>query len=351
MGIRKQSWGQTRDGRSVDLYTLTNGFGLEAAISTYGGVVVRLTAPDRNNVLADITLGYDSVTEYEDDSCYFGCLVGRVANRIANAAIVLNGTEYGLDRNHGSHQLHGGALGFHTKVWEAVESEDTDRPSLVLACESADGEQGFPGRLSVRVRFTLADDGLRLDFSAASDAPTVVNMTNHSYFNLSGAEGVDCLGHVLTIPAGRFLETDRELIPTGRLLETAGTPLDFTRPAAIGERIDADFTPLDIGSGYDHCYVLEPADEALRLAASVHEPESGRGMEVWTDNPAVQFYSGNYIPNGLPGKGGTVYRKRAGFCLEAQEYVDAPNRAGFPSIELEPGDEYRRSILYKFYVR
>ena len=205
--------------------------------------------------------------------------------------------------------------------------------------------------MQVRVAFTLTEDGLRLDFGATADRTTVVNMTNHSYFNLSGDPASNCLGHVLTIPSGWFLETDRELIPTGRLVETTGTPLDFTRPAPIGERIGADSTALSIGSGYDHCYVLDPADEPFRLAATVHEPASGRGMEVWTDNPALQFYSGNYIPEGLPGKGGAVYGKRSGFCLEAQEYVDAPNRAGFPSIILEPGDEYRRTIVYKFFVK
>jgi aldose 1-epimerase len=247
--------------------------------------------------------------------------------------------------------LHGGSRGFHSRVWQVESVNDGAEPGLVLTHVSRDGEQGYPGNLEARVVYSLTDDGLRMDFSATTDRRTVVNMTNHSYFNLSGRPGSDCLGHVLTIPARRYIETDRELIPTGRLAEVDGTPLDFTGGASMGSRIEADFPALAIGQGYDHFFVLDDDSEGVKLAASVHEPASGRGMEVWTTKPGVQFYSGNHIPEGLAGMDGAVYGKRFGFCLEAQGFVDAPNRAGFPSVVLEPGAVYRQSIMYKFFVK
>ena len=351
MGIAQKQWGVARDGTPVDLFTLTVASGMEASIATYGGVVVRLTAPDREGVMADVTLGYQSLDGYFDDGCFFGCLVGRVANRIANASFFLDGREHRLDQNHGSHHLHGGSRGFHSRVWQVDSVTDGVEPGLTLTHVSRDGEQGYPGNLKATVVYTLTEDGLRLDFSATTDRLTVVNMTNHSYFNLSGQPGSDCLGHVLTIPAHRYIETDRELIPTGRLAEVDGTPLDFTGGVSMGSRIDADFPALAIGQGYDHFFVLDDEGEGVKLAASVHEPVSGRGMEVWTTNPGVQFYSGNHIPEGLAGMDGAFYGKRFGFCLEAQGFVDAPNRAGFPSVVLEPGAVYRQSIMYKFFVK
>ena len=348
MQLSGRPFGTTRDGVPVELYTLSNGAGMEADIATYGGTLVRLTAPDRDGNMADVVLGYDTLDGYLDDRCYFGRLVGRVANRIGEARLILDGEEFALDRNHGRHHLHGGARGFHSRVWTAEASPDTD--ALTLTYESRDREQGYPGNLTASAVYSMTEDGLRLDFSASTDRATPVNLTGHAYFNLTGRPGADCLGHVLTIPASRCLETDGELIPTGGLAEVAGTPLDFTAGVAIGARIRQDFLPLAVGRGYDHCYVLDgPA--GLKQAASVVEPESGRGLEVWTTQPCVQFYSGNHIPEGLPGKAGAVYGERSGLCLEPQGFVDAPGHAAFPEVILRPGGTYRQTILYRFFVK
>jgi len=350
MQLSSRSFGSTRDGIPVELYTLSNAAGMEADIATYGGALVRLTAPDRDGGMADVVLGYDTLDGYLDDSCFFGRLVGRVANRIGGAHMVLDGVEYELDRNNGRHHLHGGAGGFHSRVWKAEPIETSAGPALALRYESPDGEQGYPGNLAVSAVYTMTDEGLRLDFSAATDKATAVNLTAHPYFNLSGRQGTDCLGHILTIPARRCLETDTELIPSGCLSEVAGTPLDFTAGVAIGVRIRQDFLPLANGHGYDHCYVLDRRT-GLRPAASLVEPVSGRGLEVLTTQPCVQFYSGNFIPEGLPGKDGAVYGERSGLCLEPQGFVDAPGHAAFPDVTLLPGEAYRQTILYRFFVK
>ncbi|WP_272701626.1 aldose epimerase family protein [Desulfovibrio sp. Fe33] len=350
MQLSKRAFGVTGDGESVDIYTLANEAGMEADIITYGGTLVRLTAPDRNGNLADVVLGYDTLDEYLSDSCYFGRLVGRVANRIGGARLTLDGDKFELDRNLGRHHLHGGRRGFHSRVWKASSIETEIGSGLVLTYESPDGEQGYPGNLAVSAVYTLTADGLRLDFSAATDRATAVNLTGHGYFNLSGRPGANCLGHVLTIPALRYLETDEELIPTGRLADAAGTPLDFSDGVGVGERIGNAFPPLVAAHGYDLCYVLD--DRAgLRQAASVFEPVAGRGMEVWTTQRCLQFYSGNHIPEGLPGKGGAVYGEWSGLCLEPQGFVDAPGHADFPQVTLRPGEAYNQSILYKFFVK
>lgn len=350
MQLSSRSFGSTRDGIPVELYTLSNAAGMEADIATYGGALVRLTAPDRDGGMADVVLGYDTLDGYLDDSCFFGRLVGRVANRIGGAHMVLDGMEYELDRNNGRHHLHGGAGGFHSRVWKAEPIETSAGPALALRYESPDGEQGYPGNLAVSAVYTMTDEGLRLDFSAATDKATAVNLTAHPYFNLSGRQGTDCLGHILTIPARRCLETDTELIPSGCLSEVAGTPLDFTAGVAIGARIRQDFLPLANGHGYDHCYVLDRRI-GLRPAASLVEPVSGRGLEVLTTQPCVQFYSGNFIPEGLPGKDGAVYGERSGLCLEPQGFVDAPGHAAFPDVTLLPGEAYRQTILYRLFVK
>lgn len=349
MTVRREAWGEAR-GRPVHLYTLA-GNGLEVSVATYGGVVVRLTAPDRGGNAANVTLGYDSLDEYINDSCYFGCIVGRVANRIGNGRFTLAGTEHVLDRNHGDHQLHGGAKGFHTRVWDAEAGETPDGPRLRLTRTSPDGEQGYPGTVEARVDFTLSGNGLRLDFSATTDKPTPVNMTNHSYFNLSGRPGSSCLDHRLAIPAGRILETDGALIPTGALAEVAGTPFDFRSGESVGARIMEAGAPLSAGRGYDHYFVLDHGSTRLKTAASVFDPESGRAMEVRTTHPGVQFYSGNHIPEGLPGRSGARYNPRCGFCLEAHGYADAPNHPGFPSVTLPPGETLHHTILYTFAVK
>jgi aldose 1-epimerase len=346
MTIRSEAWGEA-GGRPVHLYTLAAN-GLEVSVATYGGVIVRMMVPDSVGNTANVTLGYDSVDGYINDSCYFGCIVGRVANRIGHARFTLDGTEHVLDRNHGDHQLHGGARGFHARVWNAQAEETPDGPRLRLTRTSPDGEQGYPGTVEARVDYTLLRDGLRLDFVAATDKPTPVNMTNHSYFNLSGRAGSSCLDHRLSIPAGRILETDTALIPTGGLAGVAGTPFDFRSGEAVGARIMEESAPLSVGRGYDHYFVLDDGSARLKTAATVYDPASGRAMEVGTTHPGVQFYSGNHIPEGLPGCDGARYVPRCGFCLEAHGYVDAPNHPGFPPVTLLPGETMHHTIIYKF---
>jgi len=348
MSIKREQWGVMPDGTQVELFTLVNGRGMEASIATYGGIITRLTAPDRDGNFDDVVLGYDSLEEYLDDCCFFGCIVGRVANRIAGARFSLNGKVYELDRNHGEHQLHGGSKGLNTRVWQAGASETPTGPCLTLTYLSRDGEQGYPGNLEVMVSYTMTDDGLLMGYRAVTDKPTVVNMTNHSYFNLSGCPDTECLGHVLTIPASRYLAIDKEQIPTGELASVAETPLDFNSPAAIGSRIGDDSEPLSIGQGYDHYYILDDESASLRLAGRALEPDAGRVLEVHTTMPGVQFYSGNHMPESVPGKAGVEYGFRSGLCLEAQGYSDAPNRPEFPSVVLQSDEKYHHIILYQF---
>ncbi|WP_207264639.1 aldose epimerase family protein [Desulfovibrio sp. Huiquan2017] len=350
MSLNRRSFGTTGDGTPVELFTLANGAGMEADICTYGGALVRLTAPDRDGVPADVVLGYDDLDGYLNDACCFGRLVGRVANRIGGARLVLDGETFALDRNDGRNHLHGGSGGFHSRVWEAEPVETESGSGLALTYKSRDGEQGYPGNLTVSAVYVLTGDGLRLDFSATTDRTTVVNLTAHPYFNLTGRPGTDCLDHILTIPAQRFLATNREMIPTGDLAEVAGTPMDFRIGTAVGARLGQDFPPLAFGGGYDHCFVLDERN-GLKLAGAVFEPRSGRGLEVWTTQPCVQFYSGNHIPEGLPGKGGAVYGERSGLCLEPQGFVDAPGHAAFPQVTLRPGQICNQTILYNFFVK
>ena len=351
MSITSQKWGFMPDGTPVELFTLVNGRGMEASIATYGGIITRLTAPDRAGIMADVVLGYDSLDEYLNDCCFFGCAVGRVANRISGARFTLNGVEHVLDRNHGKHQLHGGSEGFNTRVWQADGAETPDGPRLTLTYLSRDGEQGYPGNLDVTISYTLIDNGLRVDYRATTDMPTVVNLTNHSYFNLSGHPEKDCLDHVLTIPASRFMVTDEDQIPTGELADVAGGPLDFTGSPTIGSRIDAKCEPLVIGQGYDHYFVLDDDSESLRLAARAYELTTGRILEVHTTKPGVQFYSGNHMPASIFGKSGIVYGFRSGFCLETQAYTDAPNRQDFLSIVLQPDEKYNHTSEYYFLTK
>lgn len=351
MTISREKWGTLPDGRSVELISLVNDSGFEASISTYGGIVTRLLVPDGSGKSVDVTLGYDTLDEYLNDSCYFGCLVGRVANRISYASFGLDGTIHTLDQNHGDHQLHGGARGFNTRLWQAEIGETVDGPCLTLSRTSPDGEQGYPGTLDVSVAFTLMNEGLRLDFSATTDAPTTVSLTNHSYFNLSGEADSDCLNHEVRIASSRYLETDEMQLPTGQLALVAGTPMDFRKMTPVGQRVSASHEALDVGKGYDHFYVLDDEEPEMRLAAEVHDPKSDRHLEVWTTYPGVQLYSGNHISQALPGKGGLVYGPHSGLCLEAHGFVDAPNQPGFPSMRLDPEERYSETTLYKFCVK
>lgn len=348
-GITKQPFGKTQNGTPVDLYTLRNANGVEVRITNYGGIVTHFIAPDRNGKMGDVVLGYDSVQEYEKDSPYFGCLVGRYGNRIAKGKFVLNGKTYSLAVNNGVNALHGGLRGFDKVVWSA-EAVQGAEPTLALSYLSKDGEEGYPGNLAVKAVYTLtSDNGLRLDYTATTDKDTVVNLTQHSYFNLKG--GGDILSHEAMLNASAFTPVDSTLIPTGEIRKVAGTPFDFTKPTAIGARIDAKDEQLKFGGGYDHNWVIDQKKPAeLTLAARVKEPSTGRVLEVLTTEPAVQFYCGNFLDGKLKGKYGIVYGHRTGFCLEPQHYPDSPNQPKFPTVVLKPGQTYKNTIVYRLSV-
>jgi len=347
--MKKQLFGKTAAGVEVDLYTLANGNGVEAAITTYGGIVVSLKTPDRAGLSSDVVLGFDSLDGYLKGHPYFGALIGRYGNRIAKGRFKLNGVEYKLAVNNGENHLHGGIQGFDKAVWTARDVSTPEAASLELTYLSKDCEEGYPGNLSVTVTYTLtAKNDFKIDYLAATDKDTVVNLTNHSYFNLAGQGQGEILGHEVTINAGRFLPVDAGLIPTGERKAVQGTPFDFTRPMTIGARIHQDDEQLKRGKGYDHCYVLNGSGGALALAARVHEPKSGRVMEVLTTEPALQLYTGNFLDGTLTGKGGKVYQFRYGFCMETQHYPDSPNQPDFPSVVLKPGAKYQTTTVYRF---
>jgi len=350
--VNKQGFGRTEDGTMVELYVLSNDNGMEAAIATYGGILVRLSTPDRNGRPADIVLGFDTLDGYLKGHPYFGSIVGRYGNRIARGRFTLNGIEYKLATNNGQNHLHGGLKGFDKAVWEAREVSGPGGEGVELSHFSKDGDEGYPGNLSVKVTYTLNDrNELAIDYLATTDRDTVVNLTNHTYFNLAGQGEGDILAHELMLLASRFTPVDKGLIPTGELRSVKGTPFDFTKPAPIGARIGQDDEQLQFGSGYDHNFVLDHAGGALAKAAEVREPKTGRVVEVWTTEPGVQFYSGNFLDGSLTGKGGKVYRKRYGFCLETQHFPDSPNRPEFPSVVLKAGGVFRTKTVWKFSAR
>jgi aldose 1-epimerase len=345
--VNHQPYGKMPDGTAVELYTLSNANGMRAEIITYGGAVVRLTAPDRTGKFADIVLGMDSLDGYRAEPNYFGALIGRYGNRIGHAAFPLEGKTYQLPKNDGENTLHGGAHGFDKHVWKARAVGG----GLELTYVSADGEEGFPGTLTAKVVYTLTDQNeLKLDYTATTDKPTVVNLTNHSYFNLAGSGTV--LQHQVTILADRFTPVDKGLIPTGELRAVKGTPFDFTAATAIGARIDAKDEQIQFGKGYDHNWVLTSGGgSTAKKAAEVFEPTTGRVMEVWTTEPGLQFYTGNFLDGKVTGKGGVAYPFRAAFCMETQHFPDSPNHPKFPTTELKPGTTYRTTTIYKFSAR
>lgn len=348
MDIKKQPFGKTESGMPVDLLTLSNDNGLEVKISNYGGIVVSVMTPDRNGEFGDIVLGFDTLEEYVQQNPYFGCIVGRCANRIAQGKFRLNGVAYKLARNNGQNHLHGGIRGFDKVVWTAEAVTGEGEVGLKLTYLSRDGEEGYPGNLSVEVIYTSTHQNeLKIDYAATTDQVTIVNLSNHSYFNL--AEAGDVLGHEIMINADRFTPVDETLIPTGELRAVKGTPMDFTQPTLIGARINQPDEQLQLAGGYDHNWVLNNPEGSLILAARVKEPTSGRVMEVYTTQPGVQFYTGNFLDE-LVGKGGRVYRKRSGFCLETQHFPDSPNQPGFPSVVLRPGERYAHTTVFKFAV-
>jgi len=348
--ITREPFGTTKDGKPVDLYTLRNARGVEARIMNYGGIVVSLKVLDKNGQLGDVVLGYDTLAEYEKETPYFGCLVGRYGNRIAKGKFTLNGKEYILATNNPPNALHGGLKGFDKVVWQAHASESKLGPTLELRYLSKDGEEGYPGNLAVTAVYTLtADNALRLDYTATCDQDTVVNLTQHSYFNLAGKG--DILGHVVYLNADKFTPVDSTLIPTGELRPVDGTPFDFRKPTAIGARVNQADEQLKFGGGYDHNWVINKKPGELALMARVTEPTTGRVLEVLSTEPGLQFYCGNFLDGTLKGKGGWVYQHRNGFCMEPQHYPDSPNQPQFPSVVLKPGHAYRNTIIYRFSVR
>jgi aldose 1-epimerase len=350
--VNKEPFGETPEGKRVDLYTLENANGVTVQIMTHGATIVSLNVPDRNGKMADVVLGFDNLTDYISDSPYFGCVVGRVGNRIARGKFHLNGETYTLAINNDLNHLHGGLKGFDKQVWKAKVISKSDEPSIRFSYKSADGEEGYPGVLKCSVTYTLTEDnGIRMDYVAESSEATPKNLTNHSYFNLAGQGNGNILGHELTLQAPWTTPVDETLIPTGEILSVKGTPFDFTTPHAIGERIEADDEQIQFGGGYDHNFVFDHPYGVLSLVGSVYEPTSGRVMKILTTEPGVQFYSGNFLDGTLTGKDGKVYKHRYGFCLETQHFPDSPNQPQFPSTILEPGDTYESTTIYQFSTR
>jgi len=340
--VRKSSFGKLPDGTAVDLYTLTNANGVVAKVTSYGTIITELRVPDRQGRLGDVVLGFDNLEQYVKGHPCFGCTVGRVANRIAKGRFTLDGRTYVLAVNDGPNHLHGGLQGFDKKVWKA---EAQPGAAVKFTYTSPDGEEGYPGTLAVTVTMALTDrNELRLDYYATTDKPTPVNLTNHSYFNLAGHG--DALRHELMIAADYYTPSDSTSIPTGEIKAVKGTPLDFTRPQAIGSRLGQLH---NVPVGYDNNYVLNGGGKGVALAARVHEPESGRAMEVHTTEPGVQLYTANYLEGSLRGKGGEVYRQHAAFCLETQHFPDSVNKPGFPPVILRPGQSYQQTTVFRFF--
>jgi aldose 1-epimerase len=350
--LTKTDFGSDASGRPLHLYTLANRHGLKVSITNYGGAIVSILAPDRQGRTADVVLGFDTAQGYLGQHPFFGVIVGRYANRIAKARFKLDGVEYRLAANEGQNHLHGGLRGFDKVFWEAREVSGPDGPALELSYLSKDGEEGYPGNLSVRVTYSLSDAGeLRVDYHATTDKATVLNLTNHSYFNLAGEGSGDILNHVLTLYASRFTPVAKDLIPTGELRSVEGTPFDFRKPTPIGARINADDEQLRFAGGYDHNFVLDSGGSpSPALAARVLEPNSGRVLEILTTEPGIQFYTGNFLDGSVKGKGGKAYPKRSGFCLETQHFPDSPNQPSFPSTVLRPGQEFHSTTIYRFTV-
>jgi aldose 1-epimerase len=349
--VSKESFGKTADGQNVDIYKLTNSRGAEVKITNYGGTVTSLKVPDRQGKFADVVLGFDNLDDYLKATAFFGAIIGRYGNRIAKGRFTLHGVEYKLAVNNGENHLHGGIKGFDKVVWNARPVKLPNGAALVLTYLSKDGEEGYPGNLSVKVVYTLTNtNDLKIDYSATTDKDTVVNLTHHSYFNLSGQGNGDILNHQLWINAERFTPTDAGSIPTGELRNVHGTPFDFTRPTAIGARINQDDEQLKLAKGYDHNFVLNGQMGVLRRVARASDPASGRVLEVWTTEPGIQFYTGNFLDGTLTGKDGKVYQQRYGFCLETQHYPDSPNKPSFPTTTLRKGARYHTTTIYRFSV-
>lgn len=354
--VASRSFGKLSDGREARVFTLANKSGFTAEITDLGGIIVSIRAPDRAGKMADVILGVSSAGEFEAKAAGFNAITGRYANRIAAGRFTLDGKEYPLATNSTSGgvpvHLHGGKRGFNRAVWRAETTTRDGLPALRLRHRSPDGEEGYPGNLDVEVTYSVtADNALRIDYAANTDAPTHVNLTNHAYFNLKGEGDGDILDHMLTVRAARYTPVLPSLIPTGELAPVAGTPFDFTRPRRIGERINADHPQIVLGRGYDHNFVLDSQDGSLALAATVHEPASGRVLEVLTTEPGVQLFTSNHFAGKLAGKSGRAYPRFGGFCLETQHYPDSPNQPSFPSTVVRPGKPYASTTVFRFSTR
>lgn len=348
-GIESSEFGSL-GGETVALFTLTNASGAKVGIIEYGGIVVSLEVPDRDGNLGDVVLGFDTLEAYVADTPYFGAITGRYANRIANGRFELDGTVYELPVNNGPNSLHGGIKGFDKVIWKGTPTASGDGVEMVYV--SADGEEGYPGELSSKVTYTWTDaNELVIEYESTTDKATVINLTNHSYFNLRDGGATPILDHEMMINADTYTPVDATSIPTGEIASLDDTPLDFRTPTAIGARIGDDHEQIGFGAGYDHNYVLNPSDEGQTLAATVYDPHSGRAMDVLTEEPGVQFYSGNFLDGHHVGKGGVAYQHRSGLCLETQHYPDSPNQADFPSTVLRPEETYSTTTVYRFYAR
>ena len=347
--IEKEPFGLTNEGKQVDLFKISHQDGMIVTIINYGAIVTSLFVPDKEGVLADIVLGYETLKEYVEDRSYFGATVGRIGNRVADGKFVLDGVEYELARNDGENHLHGGIKGFNKRIWVPEIIDRRGIPTLKMTYLSKDGEEGYPGNLRISVSYSLTNDnGLKIDYAAETDKLTILNPTHHSYFNLSGAGNGEILDHVLTINADTFTPVREGLIPIGEIRDVTGTPLDFRNPKAIGERINANDEQITLGLGYDHNWVLNNWDSSLNLAVTLYDSRSGRFMEVFTTEPGMQFYSGNFLDGSITGKEGKIYHHRSALCLEADHFPDSPNQPDFPPVTLGPGETYEQTTIYRF---
>jgi aldose 1-epimerase len=352
--VKVSAFGKTDDGGSVSRYVLTNSKGVEAVLINYGASLVSLKVPDRNGKSADVVLGYDDIGGYEKDKAFFGASIGRYGNRIAGGQFTLDGTTFHVPKNDGPNSLHGGSPGFNKRLWTAVDRSNASAQIVEFSYTSPDGEEGYPGTLKVKVTYTLPADKneLQIDYAATTDKDTVLNLTNHSYFNLSGDMSQEILKHELLLHASEFTPVDATLIPTGELRPVKGTPFDFEKATAIGSRINQDDEQLKFGKGYDHNWVLRRSNHpGLQPAAVVFEPNNGRVLEVLTTEPGVQFYTGNFLDGTVKGKGSLAYARRTGFCLETQHFPDSPNHKNFPSTELKAGQTYHSHTVLRFSTR
>lgn len=351
-GVSSSPFGKLPDGTAVSLFTLKNENGMTMTVMNYGGIITSLTAPDKNGQFEDIVLGYDSLSGYLKSSPYFGALIGRYGNRIGTGKFTLDGKSYQLGQNNNGNHLHGGPNGFDKRFWNIEEHPVANGAALKLTYTSKDMEEGYPGNLNTQVIYHLTDSNeLKIFYEATTDKPTIINLTQHTYFNLSGNTKADILQHELYINADKFVPVDKTLIPTGELKNVSETPFDFKTPTAIGSRIDKKDQQLEFGQGYDHCWVLNTAGDTTKVAATLHDPSTGRVLSVRTSEPGIQFYSGNFLDGSITGKYSTVYNKRYGLCLETEHFPDSPNQKSFPPVVLRPGETYRTQTVYTFLTK